>query len=1145
MEINNITKKELLDKNVKEANKFVSKCLLVFAIIMAVVWLLNYIGFFLLETNNFSTIAILTCIFCSFPYIILKFFKPKNESHLKYIFIGITLIVTLILYTPLSYHTIIFLLLPLTLATLYFDRKLIIFTVVGSIFLIITGTILSFYLNITPNAPLMDSIESLVLYAVIPRTLIFLGMSYISLSVATRASFLLSKLIKYANSVIEAVKSKEIAESSDRAKSLFLANMSHEIRTPMNAILGMTDIILLENDIEPIKENVLIIKSACTNLLNIINDILDFSKIESNKLEIINAPYDFHDLINDIVKIFSPKFNEKNLSFNVNLDDSIPKYLIGDSSRIRQVITNLLSNAIKFTEAGEISMSITSTSNGDSVTLNFSISDTGCGIKEEELYKLFSKFERCDTKKNKSIEGSGLGLCICKSLVNLMNGDISVESTYNKGSTFSFHILQNISKESVHNDTKDIQDFKAPNANILVVDDLNLNLKVIEGLLKPYEIKITKALSGKACLDLLQSNTTKFDLIFMDHMMPELDGIETLKLIKKIPIPYLQDVPVVALTANTINGMREMFLSEGFCDFLGKPIDLSKLHDILLKYLPKNLINSSYNPTNIKGGINMNSNNLSEHFDLLKTFYFENKDKASSLRNFLNIKDFKNYQIIVHSLKSSALLIGANKLSELAKNHESNISNIDYLTSNIDSLIEELQNVLLNIASTIKNTTSNENHISIDDETLFSKVAEILDFINNFETKNAKLALDKLLEYDLQDSYKSCLNDAKLKLTLYDDDKAKDILQSLLNNSNNFTHSKKHILIIDDDAATLSFTESILDNYYKVTALNSGKKAIEFLNRFTPDIILLDLNMPELDGIDTIKQIKLIKSCSDIPVIFLTGVSDTQKELQCLTLGANDFIQKPFIKELLIGRISKTLDYASYQRDLKTLVYEKTRKIKSIQNKIIFSLATLIESKDDATGKHIKRTSRYVELLAFSIKNKDKYMDICTEDYIENLVLASPLHDIGKIAIPDSILCKPDKLTPEEFDIMKTHTIIGGETITKCIDGIEDDLFLNIAKDIALYHHEKWDGTGYPKGLSYESIPLCARIMAIADVFDALTSDRCYKDTLSLDDAFLVIQKSSGTHFDPSLVDAFLSLRKIIEKEFDENLKEKLEKSFV
>lgn len=1134
-------KKRLLAKNVEEANKWVARCLLIFSVIMGVVWFINYIGIFLLESNNFSTITLLTCFFCSLPYIILKCTKSCDKACLKYIFMGITLVVTFILYAPLSYHTIIFLMMPITLATLYFDRNLTIFTMVGSVILIIVGTISSFYLNITPNAPLMDSVRSLIIYAVVPRILIYIGMSSISLSITSRTSLLLERLVESANSIIQAIKSKEEAESADRAKSLFLANMSHEIRTPMNAILGMTDIILLENDIGPIKENVLVIKSACTNLLDIVNDILDFSKIESNKLELVSEVYNFHDLINNIVKILAPKFQEKHLIFNLNLDGDIPQNVIGDASRLRQVITNILNNSLKFTKEGSVTMSIQGSVINDDVIITFDITDTGCGIKEEDIPKLFTRFERCDTKQNRSIEGTGLGLCISKSIINLMNGDITVRSVYQQGSTFAFYIKQKISnKVSVTINNSDIINFTAPHANVLVVDDLELNLKVICGLLKPYRVNVTTLMSGRECVNLLKSQRQKFHIIFMDHMMPELDGVDTLKLIK----PYIDDTPVIMLTANTIKGMREMFFSEGFSDFLGKPIDLDKLNNILVTYLPKEVIVEDANDDNsssinIERGISMYGNSLTEYFDVLKTFYFENKQRITQLSTALTNSDYKTYQILVHSLKSSSKLIGADKLSMIAEEHELKVAdkNYDFINNNIQSLKNEIEVVLDNISGIIKEDSVSESHKEkecLDDATVLAKIQNIVDKIDNFENKEAKLMIDNLLDYNINQAYIPYLNDAKLKLTLYDDEQAKAILSSMNSNVTEEDVEQKHILIVDDDASTLAFTESTLDKYYKVTALNSGRKALSFLQRFIPDIILLDLNMPDMDGIDTLKQIKMIRSCYDIPVIFLTGVTDTQKEVQCLTLGANDFIQKPFVKELLLGRISKTLKFASYQNDLKVMVEEKTRKIKTIQNKIIFSLATLVESRDDDTGQHIKRTSRYVEILANAIKMVDKYMDVCTKDYIENLVLAAPLHDIGKIAISDAILCKPGKLTPEEFDIMKTHTLIGGETIVKCMDGIEEDMFLNMARDIALYHHEKWDGSGYPKGLAKDSIPLCARIMAVADVFDALTAKRCYKDAMPTDKAFSIIEQSRGTHFDPDLVDAFLSQRTLIEQELQQ-----------
>ncbi|MDR2593186.1 MAG: response regulator [Fibromonadaceae bacterium] len=379
------------------------------------------------------------------------------------------------------------------------------------------------------------------------------------------------------------------ANKANKAKTKFLAKMSHEIRTPMNAIIGMAELALRENMTSTVKEYILGVKQAGTNLLSIINDILDLSKIENRKLEIIPNNYLFSSMINDVVNIIKTRIAESELKFDIKIDSNIPNSLIGDETRIRQVLLNILGNAIKYTKKGFISLSVSGEIIENNVLLTMEVADSGIGIKPENLKNLFDEFVRADESKN-YIEGTGLGLPIAKNLIKTMNGDISVKSEYGKGSTFTVKLPQKISSDelfdSIKNDNITIK-FNAPNAKVLVVDDIDANLKVVKGLMQPYKMQVDLCTSGAEASEMVKANS--YDLVFMDHMMPEMDGIEATKLIREMAKenPHYANLPIIALTANAVSGVKEMFLENGFNDFLSKPIDIINLNSILEKWLPK------------------------------------------------------------------------------------------------------------------------------------------------------------------------------------------------------------------------------------------------------------------------------------------------------------------------------------------------------------------------------------------------------------------------------------------------------------------------------------------------------------------------------------------------------------------------------
>ena len=525
---------------------------------------------------------------------------------------------------------------------------------------------------------------------------------------------------------------KIMAEEANRAKSDFLANMSHEIRTPINAVIGMNEMILRESSEADIKGYARIVNNASRNLLSIINDILDFSKIESGKMEICERDYKLSDVLQYATNMVRLKAAEKNLVFLTEINEELPDCLYGDDVRLRQVILNLLSNAVKYTHEGTVSLKVDGSLNdtGDCVQLNISVSDTGIGIRKEDLANMFQNFSRFDLAANRNIEGTGLGLAITHRLISLMNGSINVESEYGKGSCFKLTLTQKITGTEViakklnedNNAPLDVEiyspSFTAPEASILAVDDNQINLLVVENLLKYTKVKVTVCMSGKEALELMRAN--KYDIVLLDHMMPQMDGIETLKRIKQLTVNMSENAAVIALTANAVSGVREMYLSEGFDDYLSKPIDGKALEKVLIRYLPKEKVvytkslknekNSSIptkkvtadetaepdNQDKDRGYEMINTDMLSAdnidriineikvqlpEIDISKGLTVSAGDKAfyiqiftcfvklpirEELSSFLAADDYENYRIRIHGFKNNAYNIGAVELGDLS-----------------------------------------------------------------------------------------------------------------------------------------------------------------------------------------------------------------------------------------------------------------------------------------------------------------------------------------------------------------------------------------------------------------------------------------------------------------------------------------------
>lgn len=394
---------------------------------------------------------------------------------------------------------------------------------------------------------------------------------------------------------------KDRAEEASQAKSSFLANMSHEIRTPINAVMGMNEMILRECKDPQVLDYAEDIKGASQMLLSIVNDILDFSKIEAGKMEIVDVKYDISSVLNDVTNMIGIKAEQKGLKLNIFVDDRIPSTLFGDSIRMQQVMLNLLNNAVKYTETGEVNFKVqVDRIEKDLVYLMVEVQDSGIGIREEDLDKLFQSFQRLDLSQNRTVEGTGLGLAITGKLVERMGGTIDVRSSYGKGSTFTVLLPQRIvTATPVGNFQTHYQEYKqkkdqkensftAPEAKVLVVDDNNLNLRVATHLMKYLQLQTFACTSGYEFLERIQKE--HFDVIFLDHMMPGMDGIEALRESKTLINNLCAKTPIVALTANAIVGAKEMYLKAGFDDYLCKPIKPLELEHCLLKFLPKELV---------------------------------------------------------------------------------------------------------------------------------------------------------------------------------------------------------------------------------------------------------------------------------------------------------------------------------------------------------------------------------------------------------------------------------------------------------------------------------------------------------------------------------------------------------------------------
>lgn len=873
-------------------------------------------------------------------------------------------------------------------------------------------------------------------------------------------------------------------EAANEAKGIFLSNMSHEARTPINAVLGYNEMILKESK----ESNTLIyaanIQAAGKTLLSIVSDTLDFTGIQDGTLYLEHERYSVISVLQDLVAYGNFNAEKKKLDFRIELSEQLPQELMGDAVRLTQVCTNLISNAIKYTNSGYVQMEFGwEQSEENKGRLLVRVKDTGIGIKDEDIAKLGTSFTRVDEKKTKNIQGLGLGLPLVMRLLEMMGSRLEIQSVYGSGSVFSFVLEQEVAKpeqvgkidlmqkeQTVFEEEKESR--LIPDAHILVVDDNVMNLDLVKGILARKQAIVDFAMNGEEAVGKIREN--KYDLILMDHMMPVLDGIEALHIIRQERL--CPDVPVVVLTANAVAGVKKMYVEAGFDAYLSKPVLAKDLYRLLEQLLPKELWVSAQNEAaKDEAAAATDTISFLNRLDFLNTetglayccdseeFYkemlltFVQKEKLEDIEAFYEVKDWENYRILVHALKSTSLSIGAEGLSELAKQ--------------------------LELAA------KEENHYYIDSH-----------------------------HDEAMKEYRRILDGIEAALT----EKQPEEVQE-------YTEEKSgHVLVVDDDSMNLKIAERMLSERFYVDCVSSGREALNYVSKKLPELILLDLHMPEMDGFEVMKQLQSNPATKEIPVVFLTADNDRDVEIRGFKEGAQDFITKPFVADIMLQRVSRIIELSRLQKDLQREVEKQTRhaeerreQVERLSDQIIHALAETIDAKDSYTNGHSMRVARYSVEIA---KRAGK-----TEEEQERIHYMGMLHDIGKIGIPDSIITKNSSLSDKEYFVTRKHPEIGAEILAN-ISEIPD---LGIG---ARWHHERYDGKGYPDGLAGTDIPEEARMIAVADAYDAMASKRSYRDVLPQQVVYEEIKKGAGTQFDPEFAEIMLRL---IEEDKDYTMREK------
>ena len=877
----------------------------------------------------------------------------------------------------------------------------------------------------------------------------------------------------------EAEKARLTEKEANAVKAEFLANMSHEVRTPINAMLGFNEMIMKETQESQTAEYAVNVKAAGTALISIINDIFDFTNMEASRLELSHSTYSTRELLQDMVTYADYNVGKKNLKLFTYIDENLPRELSGDAMRITQVLNNLISNAVKYTKKGFVAVTIKwEQITPDRGEMFVSVEDSGIGIRPEDMDKITEYFIRTDMKRNQHIQGLGLGLSIVTKILNLMNSTLQIKSEYEKGSEFSFRLMQDVVDPAPVGKVEWRHDFQfllqesrgrkfvAPDAKILSVDDNAVNLDLFCGILKDTKVKIDTAMNGEEALELIRKN--KYHIIFLDHMMPVMDGMKTLEIIKEERL--CPETAVIALTANAVGGMEKRYLGAGFHAYMTKPIEGKRLKDMVRRFLPQVLVVDAKDDEPVSKMVEQKAlewNKIAEKFPYLDVniakgfcsddinFYLEVLEsyvihqQVEVLEKSYANKDLDAYLVQIHALKSTSKSIGAMHMSEHARALEiaAKEKDMDYIRKNHVCVMAEYKELLERVSATLDQ----------QDERQGEKV-----------------------------TISSELRDVPL------------------------------ILVVDDNGLNLRVAEKMLEKQFKVASVSSGMEVLEFVKNTIPDLILLDIHMPEMDGFEVLERLQGDPEYKDIPVVFLTANEEREVEVKGFELGAQDFIKKPFSADIMIRRVDRILELQRLQKNLQREVAKQTRraeerrkKVERLSMQIMQTLAGAIDAKDTYTNGHSVRVAAYSREIARRYGKSQKEQ--------EDIYYIGLLHDIGKIGIPDEIITKNTTLSDREYLMVKTHPQIGGDILKN----ISEIPYIDVG---ARWHHERYDGTGYPDGLKGEEIPEVARIIGIADAYDAMSSKRNYRAEIPQDVIRKEIIAGRGTQFDPIFADIMVEM---------------------
>ena len=657
------------------------------------------------------------------------------------------------------------------------------------------------------------------------------------------------------------------AQIASQAKTEFLTNISHEIRTPINAILGYNEMVLRDTEKTDIAQHCVNIQSAGKTLLSMISDMMDYTEIETGSIKIEETNYSTASMISDIMTCGKYFADKKDIEIRVNIDSEMPKMLHGDNARITRIFNNLLSNSVKYTDFGHIDIVIKWEQKSEFAGwINAEVTDTGIGLRNEDIARITSAFQRVDKKRNQHIQGLGLGLTIVTRLLAMMGSSLAIQSEYGKGTSISFRLMQGIVDPTPLGNVDNLTcipekntlrpGFTAPEARLLAVDDNSMNLELYRGSLKDTKIQIDTAINGVEALELI--NRYKYDLIILDHMMPVMDGMETLKTIKKQNL--CQGVPILVITANAVPGEKSVYLNAGFDDYLSKPVSSRQLLEAVKKYLPENLIRPDESSISfdddelsengaidrlskfldINSAMQFCCNNKELYLQIVNTYVNENR--LEDIRKHCEERDFNNYRIQVHALKSGSRTIGAGELSDHAFSLEmaAKTGDTEFILENTEALLNEYGALLERIRGAL----------------------------------------------DSSDEEIEC--------------------------------SGLSVLYIDDDLMCRSMIKRMLrDGFGSITIKQSAEEALDLLSAISseaqengtlpemPNIILLDLNLSGTDGLALLKKLKANELYSYIPVVIYTSDDDRETQLKCLRAGAADFIAKPADWEILTERLKR------------------------------------------------------------------------------------------------------------------------------------------------------------------------------------------------------------------------------------------------